>query len=162
VGLIFLTAREWFGRRAAWCAAILAALTGLFTFYEALILQAAVDAFLTAASLWLLTLALRRGQALWCGLAGVVFGLQALNRPNVLVAAVAVLAGLAIARRFRPAVWLAAGVCLAMMPVGIRNAAVSHEWTLTSSQGGLNFYIGNAPEATGYYRTISGITPSIQ
>src|SRR5262245_18790770 len=34
VGGIFLTAREWFGRSAAWIAAGLAALTGLFTFYE--------------------------------------------------------------------------------------------------------------------------------
>jgi 4-amino-4-deoxy-L-arabinose transferase-like glycosyltransferase len=55
VGLIFLMARRWFGERAAWIAAVLAALTGLFTFYEVLILQSSVDAFFTAAALWCLT-----------------------------------------------------------------------------------------------------------
>src|SRR5262245_36739597 len=33
VGFIFLSAREWFGERAAWIATGLAAFTGLFTFY---------------------------------------------------------------------------------------------------------------------------------
>ena len=55
VGLIFLTARAWFGERAAWIARGLAAFTGLFTFYEVLILQASVDAFLTSAALYFLT-----------------------------------------------------------------------------------------------------------
>src|SRR5258708_17413246 len=62
VWLIFVTAREWFGRRAAWIAAVLAALTGVFTYYEALILQASIDIVLTAAALRFLTLALRQGQ----------------------------------------------------------------------------------------------------
>jgi Flp pilus assembly protein TadD len=51
VGFIFLTARVWFSERAAWLAAGLAALTGLLTFYEVLILQAGLDTFLTAAAL---------------------------------------------------------------------------------------------------------------
>ena len=53
VAFLFFTARTWFGERAAWIAAALAALTGLFTFYEVLILQASVDAFLTSAALYL-------------------------------------------------------------------------------------------------------------
>ena len=59
VGFIFVMTREWFGERAAWAAAGFAALTGLFTFYEALILQASIDVFLTSAALLCLTLALR-------------------------------------------------------------------------------------------------------
>ena len=55
VWLIFLTAREWFGERAAWIGAGLAAFTGVFTLYEVLILQASIDAFLTSAALWCLT-----------------------------------------------------------------------------------------------------------
>ena len=51
---LFLTTRRWFGERAAWIAAALAAFTGLFTFYEVLILQASVDAFLTSAALYFL------------------------------------------------------------------------------------------------------------
>ena len=54
IGFIFLSARLWFGERAGWAAASLAALTGLFTFYEALILQSSIDAFLTSAALYAL------------------------------------------------------------------------------------------------------------
>ena len=49
VAFIFLTARIWFGDRAALIAGLLATLTGLFTFYEVLILQASIDAFTAAA-----------------------------------------------------------------------------------------------------------------
>ena len=38
VALVFVAADAWFGRRAAWVAAAMAALTGLFTFYESLLL----------------------------------------------------------------------------------------------------------------------------
>src|SRR5215510_2051007 len=51
VGCIFLMTRQWFGERAAWIAGLLAAFTGLFTFYEVLILQSSLDAFFTAAAL---------------------------------------------------------------------------------------------------------------
>jgi hypothetical protein len=59
VALVFVSADGWFGRRAAWLAAGLATLTGLFTFYESLLLQTALDPFLTAAALACLTLAAR-------------------------------------------------------------------------------------------------------
>src|SRR5687767_4079943 len=54
VALIFLTAREWFGRRAAWISAVVAGLCGVFTYYEALLLQSSLDVFLTSLALWLL------------------------------------------------------------------------------------------------------------
>ena len=58
VACVFWTAHAWFGRRAAWIAAALAALTGEFTFYEIVIFQSSLDTFLTAAALWCLTGAL--------------------------------------------------------------------------------------------------------
>ena len=185
VGFIFLTAREWFGERAAWVAAILAALTGLFTFYEALILQASLDVFLTSAALLCLTLALRRarspaeatgegGRASGGGapralkkadqlflLCGLIFGIQSLNRPNMLLAAAGLAVTLAVMRRFRPAAVLAAGLLAGMAPVAIRNVVVSHEWSLVSSHGGLNFYMGNNETATGFYHAVPGVTPNI-
>src|SRR5262249_16062142 len=55
---VFVMARVWFGEIAAWAAAVLAALTGLFTFFELLIQQSSIDGFLTAAALVCLTFAL--------------------------------------------------------------------------------------------------------
>jgi hypothetical protein len=54
VALVFLTARRLFGERAALAAAVLYALAGVVTFHEVLILQAAIDPFLTALALFLL------------------------------------------------------------------------------------------------------------
>jgi tetratricopeptide (TPR) repeat protein len=176
VGFIFITAREWFGERAAWAAALLAAFTGLFTFYEALILQASVDVFLTSAALLCLTLALRPASAkatagpagalkkadqLWFLLCGLVFGIQSLNRPNMTLAAAGLALTLLLMRRFRPAAVLVAGLLVGLAPVAIRNVVVSREWSLVSSHGGLNFYIGNSETATGFYHAVPGITPNI-
>lgn len=163
VGFVFLTARIWFSERAAWLAAGLAALTGLLTFYEVLILQAGLDTFLTAAALYGLTLGLKRdpGAVSAFLLAGVLLGLATLNRPNAGLAAAGLAAALAITRRFRPAVWLVAGVAAGMAPVTLRNIAVTGQWSLASSHGGLNFYIGNNEKATGSYRPVAGVAPNI-
>ena len=179
VGFIFLTTRAWFGRRAAWIAGGLAALTGLFTFYEVLILQASIDAFLTSAALYFLTRgllppksgsnrndarklvasALRRKDLL---LAGIIFGIQTLNRPNIMVAALGVaVVMLSVTRRVRPAALLTVGLILGMAPAAVRNIVVAHQWSFVSSHGGLNFYIGNRETATGFYLPVPGITPSI-
>ena len=162
VGFIYVAAREWFGSRAAWLAAILAALTGLFTFHEVLLLQASLDPFLTSAALAALALAFSRAAPRWFVASGVAFGIQTMNRPNVLIPAIVIVALLAATRRFRPAVFIAAGLLLALAPVTIRNAAVAGDWSPLSSHGGLNFYIGNNAEADGTYHHVPGITADIQ
>jgi Flp pilus assembly protein TadD/4-amino-4-deoxy-L-arabinose transferase-like glycosyltransferase len=162
VALVFATAQRWFGSRAAWIAAILAALTGLFTFHEVLLLQASLDPFLTAAALCALAWALTSGPSgRWFAIAGALFGLQTMNRPNVLVPAVVVIGILVIGRRWRSALWVAAGIAAALTPLAIRNYAVAGDWSPMSSHGGLNFYIGNNPDADGTYHLVPGITPAI-
>ncbi len=161
VGFIFFTARAWFGEGAAWIAAVVAALTGLFTFYEVLILQAGLDAFLTSAALYFLTVGLHRQRTGSFALSGVLLGLATLNRPNMGIAIMAMVAALFLWKRIRPAVLLMAGVAAAMAPVAIRNITVAGQWSFASSHGGLNFYIGNHDNASGAYRQIPGIAPNI-
>lgn len=161
VWLIFVTAREWFGRRAAWIAAVLAGLTGVFTYYEALILQASIDIVLTAAALWFLTLALRREDRRHYVFAGLAFGVASLNRPNLLVSAAAIVLLLLFVRRFAAGGVLLLGIAAGLAPVTIRNLAVAHQWSLVSSHGGINFYIGNGEGATGYFHPVPGIRPTV-
>jgi 4-amino-4-deoxy-L-arabinose transferase-like glycosyltransferase len=161
VWLIFVTAREWFGRRAAWIAAVLAALTGVFTYYEALILQASIDIVLTAAALWFLTLALRQEKRRHYVFAGLAFGVASLNRPNLLVSAAAIVLLLLFVRRFAAGMVLLLGIAAGLAPVTIRNLVVAHQWSLVSSHGGINFYIGNGEGATGYFHPVPGIRPTV-
>ena len=190
VAAVFVAARAWFGDRAAWIAAALAALTGVFTFYEILILQSSLDVVLTATGLALLATAFRlkaeatgsdgtaafRLEAEATGssnlvasafrrkilLAGVVFGLQILNRPNVGIAIAGLALALIVMRQWRTAVLLTMGVVFALSPIVARNLLVSHQLALVSSQGGLNFYIGNHPAATGQYVAMPGIRANIE
>ena len=108
VGCVFVAARIWFGRRAAWIAAALAALTGVLTFYEIVILQSALDSVLTAAALAALAVALAgppmrpgpdrpsrfAGASAAYATAGVLFGLSILNRPNAALAVGGIALGL--------------------------------------------------------------------
>ncbi|MGE5816143.1 MAG: glycosyltransferase family 39 protein, partial [Acidobacteriota bacterium] len=160
--LVWLTAREWFSERAAWVAMVFTALTGVFTFYEVVILQAALDPFLSALDAWVLTLALRRHGWRWPVLAGAVFGIHALNRPNMLLVAGGLACAMLLYRRARPlSVFFVAGIVLALLPLSVRNVVAAGTLSPTPSHGGLNLYIGNNPHADGTYHSVEGITPNI-
>src|SRR5688500_2091678 len=64
--------------------------------------------------------------------------------------------------KLRPAILLVAGVLIGIAPVAVRNVVVADQWSLVSSHGGLNFYMGNSETATGFYNQIPGITPDIK
>ena len=166
VALVARCAARIYGGRAATLAAALAALTGVLTFNEVLILQSAVDPFLTALALERLSAAVVQPSARRYLIAGVAFGLLGLNRPNALAAAAVLVVVAAVTARSRRtagyALLLAAGAGLALAPVAIRNRVVAGEWLLVSSHGGLNFYIGNNPTADGTYVAPPGVTPSIE
>ena len=163
VAFVYVAANEWFGRRAAWLAAALAALTGLFTFYELLLLQASLDPVLTAATIACLALALKRSDWRWTLLTGLLYGIQACNRPNVAIPAGVVALFFIVVRQWRLAAAFALGASLALAPVTLRNITVSGYWSpVTSSHGGLNFYVGNNPGADGTYQPVPGITPNMK
>jgi tetratricopeptide (TPR) repeat protein len=185
VALVFLTARRLFGERAALPAGVLLALTGVVTFHEVLILQAALDPFLTALFLFLLARGLSAGSfsskvngtgtregasprwGAWVA-AGAAGGLLSLNRPNALICVVAVAAVLLLftfkedsLRTVGIAAAFVGGAAVAIAPFTLRNLLVSRELVLISSHGGLNFLVGNGPGANGVYRALPGITPDI-
>ena len=162
IGLIYATADEWFGRRAAWLAAMFTALTGLISFYEVTLIQASLDPILTATLLYCWTLALRREDRYWYFLAGFAFALLSLNRPNALIAAVGVSLLLLLCRRWAAGSLIALGLLVGLAPLGIRNVLVAGEWSLVPSHGGLNLYIGNSPSANGFFRIVPGVGPTIE
>jgi len=168
VGLLFATTQAWFGRRAAWIAATLAVSTGVFTFYEIVVLQSALDPVLTALDLYTLTRAVQSGRGRWFVASGAAVGLHALNRPNLLAWGVALIACVLIQRgpagrsRLHAAAALTLGLGLALAPVAARNGAVTGSLSVLPSHGGLNFFIGNHERADGTYRSVPGITPNIE
>ena len=176
VGLLFATARHWFGERAALVAAGLAMLTGIFTFNEILILQSSLDPFLVSCALYTLTRTRARlrdatvRRAFGAGAfaaAGASLGLLALNRPNAIVFAVVAAAVVLVSECLRRDGLVKRGAVLVTTLLAVlaanaaRNYAVSGEVVLIASHGGLNLYIGNHDRADGTYTPVPGITPSI-
>ena len=167
VGLVAATARRLFGSPAAAAvAAWLAALAGVLVFHEVLLLQSSLDPFLTALALFALVRAVQAESTREYVLAGAAFGLLVANRPNALLAAAAIALAVVAAGRTRRsllhAVALGAGLLIVLAPFALRNRLVAGEWILVSSHGGLNFYIGNNPEADGTYHSVPDITPAIE
>ena len=159
--LLALSVRRWFGARAAWIAGALAALCGVFTFFEILILPAALDPFLTALDLYVIGKAADEGGTKNWALAGLALGLHALNRPHVAI----VLAGLTVIVAWRAhakqAAALALAACVVIAPASIRNMRVGGEFIPISWNLGINVLIGNGPDATGTISRVMGIIPTV-
>ncbi len=152
--LTFLLARRVFGPKVAAVSGFAAAAYGVLIFFDAELLRPVMIIFL----ILLLLLALLRAAGgtragRWAA-AGLIAGLGAITQENVLLFVPAALAWLAFTVP-APRSWGAisrasAAFLLAMaavvLPVTARNWVVSGDIVLISSQGGLNFYIGNNPE----------------
>jgi tetratricopeptide (TPR) repeat protein len=156
------TARRLAGPTAALVAGLLAAVYGPRVFFDGEMLAIGWSVLFVQVLAWLLVIRLepprpgRRNPPAALDLAtGVAGGLAALAQPNTLLASVAALAWILFAAPFadrrRAALLVAAGLLLVILPVTLRNKAQSGEWVPISANGGINFFIGNNPDADGTF-----------
>jgi len=164
------------GERAGLAAAALAAAYAPFVFYDVQLLKESLAVTAVCFLLWAFGAAWSAPPAAdtarrWLA-AGALLGALALLRENALLAAPFLLP---LAWRGRGAAgsgdsppppgtgWraaavrggaLIAGMALVLAPVGLRNGLVGGDFLPTTFQGGVNFYIGNNPQADGTYRPI--------
>lgn len=190
-GLLFLLGRRLFGATTAWIAGLAMALDWLLVVYDGELLIVPLIVLLDVLLALLLVRAAgtpdpRRRLAGWA-VSGLVLGLSAIARPNILLYAPAVLAWVLLdeLRRARaaPAGSVAPGagsaeagpratrrallagaaltvaVLVPILPVTARNWLVGHDRVLIASQGGLNFYIGNNPRSDGVTAVVPGTSP---
>jgi len=149
VVLVYTAARRIASPGVALLAGGFACFYKVMFYYDALLLKATLTLFLISLGFALLFWAGGSRRAWRFGGAGFAFGLAALTRGNYLLffpflLAWPWLAGASVsARRGPAAVFLAAGIALAILPVTLRNYAVGGDFVLITSQAGQNFYIGN-------------------
>ncbi|MEA2600889.1 MAG: hypothetical protein QOF89_1881 [Acidobacteriota bacterium] len=153
---LYRAGREIGGEGAGLGAALLAAVYGPFLFYDAQLLKESPAVAVTCFLLWALAAARGHpGAGRWLA-AGALLGVLALLRENALLL-VPFLLPLAWSgwRAFlRRSGALLGGLVLALLPVALRNGVVGGDFLPTTSQGGVNFYIGNNPQADGTYQPI--------
>jgi tetratricopeptide (TPR) repeat protein len=155
--LVYFLAKRLFNRKVAVISALMAAGYGMLLYFENELLS---DSLLVFFDLLLILLLLKAREvpklSRWFA-CGVVLGISAVTRPNVLV--------------FVPFVWLwiylvfkgekpvrrilnygllfLLGCVLVILPITLRNLVVGKELVLIASQGGISFYTGNNENADG-------------
>jgi len=152
---VYLLAERWFGRSAALLTAWIVALYPLRIFFEGEILAVTLFGFLLAWGVWLLWTGSEENSTrrlLWAGL---VLGLAVLTRPNLLLAMPFLLAGALLPRLRAPeGLWrrlagTAAVLAFTVAPATLHNWAAEQRVIPVAANGGINFYLGNSPGATG-------------
>lgn len=153
-GLIAAGMRTEIGEGSALTAAALYLLYHPLLFFASAPLGETLGLFLLFSAL----VALGRSGTWWAGAAGLLVGAACLVRPNLLLVAVVWGAAELLGRRWKRVAVLAAGLLLVLLPVTLRNLAVSGHPALISSNGGLTLYHGNGPDASGIYSAPEGFS----
>jgi 4-amino-4-deoxy-L-arabinose transferase-like glycosyltransferase len=167
-GLVFLLGRRLFDRGVGLLAGITCAFHWTLVYFDNELLIPVLLVFVQLGVLLLLTTAYeRRRWPLWAA-AGLALGVSAMARPNVLLFAPAVCVwifvldwreGLRGPRALLSTLAFAVAVFAPILPITLRNYSVADDLVLISSQGGVNFYIGNNPRSDGIRAVVPGTPP---
>ncbi|MBM3319376.1 MAG: tetratricopeptide repeat protein [Candidatus Eisenbacteria bacterium] len=160
--LLYRIGSRFMSPTVALVAAAAAALHAPFIFYTSSILDTALSVVLLLWILDRLSVSAARASFRHPLLTGVLFGLAAAGRGNVLLFLPFALFALARAepgkrREFRAPFALLLGVLVVIGATTARNYAASGDFVPLTSNGGLNFYIGNGPESSGAYEKPKGL-----
>ena len=154
--LIAFTAARVFGPREGLVSGLLLAVYAPAIFYDSLIQKTSLDFLLSSALVCLVAVPAMSFSSRRFFAIGLVLGAICLNRENALLLVPLLLfwAWRKEPARRQPVLWLLLGFGLVIAPVTARNWAVGRELVLTTSQFGPNLYIGNNPDADGYYKPL--------
>jgi len=157
VAFVWRSARRVLDARAGLCAALIAATYWVSIFYDGELLLESLCTPLFAAATWATLGARDRDRARDWALAGVLWGLGAITRPNVLAA----LPLLAVWCAWRGAglrrTLVFAAACIApIVPITAYNIVEGQDRVLIASQGGVNLWIGNNPQSDGAGAIVPG------
>ena len=164
-GLLFLVGRLVFNRGVGAVAGLAAAAYWVLIYFDNELLIPPLIVFLDLALLLCLVLHERRPRWTIIVAAGLLLGLSAIARPNILLFApplalwVFLLPWPQWQRGLLHTALLTLATLAPILPVTIRNYVAGDDFVLIASQGGVNFYIGNNPESDGLQAVVPG-TPA--
>lgn len=163
--LLCLLGRRVFGRTTGVLAGLGGALYWILVYHDAELLSPVLIVFLNLLLLLSVVHTGARPSAWRWLVSGVLLGLSAIARPDILLLAPLLVVWLAWRhwphkrRIVAYAACCAAGTLLPIGPVTIRNYVASGEFVPIATYGGVNFYIGNNPDADGMSAGIKGDPP---
>ncbi len=159
--LIYQVAKNIHSQKAGYFAAAFAAVYSSFVFYSGAILLEVIQVFILSLLLVILTsknLKDNRKMWLWVGL---LLGIASYFRANILLLFPVLLVWFFIRIiksqqkkiLYKSLLYFSLGTILPVLLVTARNYYVGNDFVPISSNGGINFYLGNNDNATGIYKT---------
>ena len=161
VVLTYLIGKRVFRPSVAMLGTILLVLYGAITFYEGQILMMWLGTLLNMAALYVLYRYQDSPGLRKYVITGVLIGLSALARANILIFLVVVVLWIFFVSRERnrplASFVLVASTIAVILPATIHNYIASEDLVPITANGGVNFYVGNSEEATGIFYPPKGI-----
>lgn len=169
IWIIYLIARNLFSQKTGYAASIIASVYAIFIFYSGAILSETFQTFVVSLLILLLVNVtvfedknhLEKIRDRWLVI-GLLLGISALFRANILIFFFGASGWIIFHYKksvklkaiIKPALtYFVLGAALPVLVVTARNYIVSGEFVLLTSNGGINFYIGNNSDAPGVFKT---------
>lgn len=161
VVLVYLIGKQVFRPLTALVGALLLLLYGAATFFEGQLLMMWLGTLLNLTALFMLYRSRNQSGLTRYAIVGVLFGLSALARANILLFVPVVLVWLIALsggrKRWLRATVLLGATLLTILPATLHNYVASRDFVPITANGGVNFYVGNSNEATGIFYPPKGI-----
>ncbi|MEA1927490.1 MAG: tetratricopeptide repeat protein [Candidatus Auribacterota bacterium] len=165
-GLTYLIARKIIGDRAGWLAGLIMVFYGPVIFYESLLVPTTLALLISLLSLtWWIYLPGEKSLSAWL-IGGVLLGLSSLfSAANIIFGLLLVCIYIPrvkpkLPRRRWKIVGVGAGILVVIIPFVLRNSRPAGGSVALTAHSGINFFIGNNPEANGGFLTPEFLTPS--
>lgn len=157
--LIYFISLKIFNKVVSILAGLIASAYGVFIFYEGFLVNFVWINFFNLLALLLLIKAIEKNSLTQGLLSGIFVGLSAVFRPNILMFIILILLWSILFKRqlLRIIISGIIGVILMLSPCILRNYIVLKEPIISSVSMGINFYIGNHPDADGSFGALKKI-----
>jgi len=161
IPLVFIVANRYFSRFVGYFAAVLTAINGVLIYFESQLLLDFLTVVFMLLFMYALISAQENNKSRLYFIAGLIAGLFAITRPNILAVLPLVCIWIFLIDKklkagFKHSILLVAGTLILILPVTLRNIIIGGDSVLIASQGGINFYIGNNEQADGFTALLPG------
>ncbi len=162
--MTFCLAGYFFDKKTAFIAGLMAAVYAPFLFMEGNLLGTSAATFFLLASVLLLVLSKTNRPGFFSAFAsGLLLSLAICGRPNLILLIPVPILYFVLKRQKTTTLVLfnVLGILLPLLLTGAHNQLAGGQFTILTTHGGINFYIGNNEKATGVWQAPEGIEASV-
>jgi tetratricopeptide (TPR) repeat protein len=160
--VIYLISRDLFNKQVGFVSAFIAAFYSLFIFYSGLILSETVQTFFISVLIYLLIKISKGSKEIDWLFVGLLIGISMVIRANISIFLLSLICWFILklikeknSKYYirKSLLYLIVGSIIPIMPITINNYLAKKDFVFLTSNGGINFYLGNNPNSQGVFIT---------